>query len=347
MKGAILLEPNKLELRDDLNIPEPKSGEVLIRVKACGVCPTDVKKYTGKSSLPKFPFVLGHEASGIIEKVGEDVSEDTFKTGDRVVVGNIITCGHCKNCKDGSLEHVGLGACSNQEIFGVTVDGGFVEYATVPVDLVYKIPDNLSFHEAVLVEPVACCLNGVEKAEIGIQDTVLIIGAGFMGLTCIELAKLKGARVIISDVIDERLEVAKSLGADMVVNPKNEDLNEAILNFNDGELADAIICSVGGKIPISQGIGAMAVGGRLVLLGGTYPPTTVEFDPNEIHYSQSKIIGSVSYTSRGFANSIKLVANNKLSTKVLQSELIGLEQLEQAFHDVLNAKGLRKCVLFD
>lgn len=347
MKGAVLIEPNKLELRNDLKVPEPKSGEVLIKIKACGVCPTDVKKYTGKSSLPKFPFVLGHEASGTVEKLGENVSEEMFKIGDRVVIGNIITCGYCKNCKDGTLEFVGQGACENQEIFGVTVDGGFVEYVTVPLELVYKIPDNLSFHEATLVEPVSCCLNGIEKAKIEIQDTVLIIGAGFMGLTCLELAKLKGARVIISDVIDERLGIAKDLGADMVVNPKKEDLKEAILKFNDGEYADAIICSVGGRIPISQGIDSMAIGGRLVLLGGTYPPTTVEFDPNTIHYKQTKIIGSVSYTNKGFTTSIKLIANQKLSTKVLQSEIIDLENLERAFHDVIDAKGLRKCVLFD
>lgn len=342
-----MTEPNKLELRNDLQLVKPKTDEVLIRVKACGVCPTDVKKYTGRSPLPKFPFILGHEASGIIEETGENVNPDTFKKGDRVVTGNIITCGHCKNCKDGSLEHVGLGACKNQQVFGVTTDGGFVEYITVPVGLVYKIPDNLSFHEAALVEPVACCLNGVEKAEIGIQDMVLVIGSGFMGLTCLELAKLKGAKVVVSDVIDERLEVAKSLGADLVVNPMKQDLKDAILKFNDGELADAVICSVGGKIPFTQGMEAMAVGAKLILLGGTYPPTKVEFDPNVVHYKQTKIIGSVSYTNKGFTNSIKLIADKKLSTKVLQSELIDLERLESAFNDVLNAKGLRKCVVFE
>lgn len=347
LKGAVLIEPNKLEIRGNLDIPEPKIGEVLIKVKACGVCPTDVKKYTGVSPLPKFPFILGHEASGVIKEIGENVGEDAFKIGDRVIVANIITCGYCKNCKDGSLEYVGVGACKNHKVFGVSTDGGFVEYFTMPVNLVYKIPNNLSFHEATLVEPVACCLNGVEKAEIGMQDTVLIIGAGFMGLTCIELARLKGARVIVSDVIDERLEIAKSLGADATVNPKDKDLNEAILDFNDGEYVDAVICSVGGKIPISQGVRSMAAGGRLVLLGGTYPPTTVEIDPNSIHYDQTKIIGSVSYTNRSFTTSIKLIANKKISTKILQSELIDIKHLEKAFHDVLNAKGLRKCVLFD
>ncbi|MDD4835192.1 MAG: zinc-binding dehydrogenase, partial [Lutispora sp.] len=139
----------------------------------------------------------------------------------------------------------------------------------------------------------------------------------------------------------------KSLGADLVINPKDVDLKDAILKFNDEEYADAVICSVGGKIPFAQGMEAMAVGARLILLGGTYPPTNVEFDPNVVHYKQTKIIGSVSYTNKGFTNSIKLIADKKLSTKVLQSELIGLEQLEKAFDDVLNAKGLRKCVLFD
>lgn len=346
MKAALLLSPNNMEIKQ-IEKPEPGKGEVLVKIKACGVCPTDVKKYTGSSPPPKFPFILGHEAAGIIEELGENVNKDAYKVGDRVVLGNIITCGVCKNCKNGNTALIGVGSCSNQEIFGVTVDGGFREYAPVTAKIVYKIPDNMTFNEATLVEPIACCLNGIEKAEIKVSDTVLIIGAGFMGLAQMELAKLKGARVIVSDVIDERLEIAKSLGADLVINPKKEDLNQKIAQFNDGELADVVMCSVGGKIVMTQGINALNRGGRLVILGGKYPPEKVEIDPNEIHYKQTKIIGSVSYTKAGFIQTIQLIADKKITTKVLQSDLLPLEEVEQAFKDVLNAKGLRKCVMFD
>lgn len=271
MKAAILLAPNKIKIQE-VDKPKPERGEVLVKIKACGVCPTDVKKYTGSSPLPKFPFILGHEASGIIDELGEDVNKDAYKVGDRVVLGNIITCGVCKDCKNGNTTLVGLGSCINQEIFGVTLDGGFREYAPVTEKIIYKMPDNMTFSQATLVEPIACCLNGVEKAEIRISDTVLIVGAGFMGLVQLELAKLKGARVIVSDVIGERLEIAKSLGADIVINPKDENLNEQIAQFNNGDLADVVLCSVGGKVAINSGVNALNRGGRLVLLGGIYPP---------------------------------------------------------------------------
>lgn len=347
MKGAILIEPKKLVIKYDLDIPKPKHGEVLVRIKACGVCPTDVKKYTGLSPLPKFPFILGHEAAGTIEKLGEGVSSDAYKIGDRVVLGNALTCGNCKKCKNGALEYLGVAACENNEVYGVTIDGVFTEYASVPVDLIHKIPNQLSFNEAALVEPVACCLNGIEKAEIKLAETVFIIGAGFMGLVSLQLAKLKGARVVISDIIDERLEIAKSLGADIVINPKNVNLEEEILKYNNGEDVDVIISSIGGQIAFDQGMKVMGVGSRMVLLGGTYPITKFEFDPNKIHYDQSIITGTVSYTKSGFVQSIKLLADKKISAEVLQSELIDLEDLEEAFNDVLNTKGLRKCVIFD
>lgn len=346
MKTAVLLAPNNIKIQE-VPKPQPKRGEILVKIKACGVCPTDVKKYTGINPPPGFPFILGHEAAGIIEELGDGVNTKAYKVGDRVVIGNIITCGVCKNCKNGNIERVGLGSCKDQEIFGVSVDGAFREYAPVPERIIYKLPDEVTFNEAALVEPVACCLNGVEKAEIMISDTVFVVGAGFMGLVQLTLAKLKGARVIISDVIDERLEVAKSLGADEVVNPQKENINEKIARFTKGQLADVVLCSVGGNTAITSAFNALDPGGRLVILGGTYPLSNIQIDPNEIHYKQVKIIGSVSYTSASFTESIQLLADKKIRTDILQSDLLKLEEIEKAFKDVLGTKGLRKCVIFD
>lgn len=346
VKAAVLQSSNNLSVKE-MQRPRPGQNEVLVKVMACGVCPTDVRKYMGLSSLPGYPFILGHEAAGVIAGLGENVSGEEYQVGDRVVLEPVITCGICKNCKNGNTAFVGVASCLNYGIFGITVDGGFREYAQVPKNIVNKMPDGLSFHEAALAEPVACCLNAVEKAELKIAETVLVIGAGFMGLTHMELAKLKGAKVIISDVKDERLEVARSLGADMVVNPKTEDVKEKILEFNNGEMVDAVMCTVGGNVAFKQGIDVLGHGGRLVIVGGTYPPENICLDPNHIHYEQLKIMGTVSYTNGGFAQTLKLLADGKLSTSVLQSELVPLENLEQAFKDVVDAKGLRKCVVFD
>ena len=346
MKAALLYGTKELRI-EDVPIPEPGPGEALVRVCACGVCPTDVKRYMGSATPPHFPFILGHEATGIIEKIGEGTQQQSYlKVGDRVVGGNIIPCGHCDTCRNGKLETVGLGACENQEIFGVTVDGGFREYAVMPLGLLEKIPEDMPFHAAALVEPVACCLNGVEKADIQLNDMVLVLGAGFMGLVQMQLAKLKGARVAISDILDERLEIAKSLGADYTINSANKDVIEELRKFNNGNLADVVLCSVGIPPVIGQGLDALNRGARMVLLGGLKSPGTITINANDLHYKQASFIGSVSYTKSGFKKNIKLIHEGKINVDVLQPERIPVEQLEQAFIDVSQAKGLRKCILF-
>ena len=346
MKAAVLLEPSNLVIKE-IDKPKAKKDEVLIKIMACGVCPTDVKKFSGISSLPKFPFILGHEVAGIIEEVGEYVDRDAFKVGDRVVLGPVINCGTCVNCMNGNLEKVGLGSCLNHKIIGVTVDGGFTEYISVPPKLVYKIPSHMKFNEAALVEPVADCLNGIEKAQVQTGDTVFIVGAGFMGLTLTILAKMRGARVIISDPLEERLEIAKSLGAYIAMNPSKEDIIGKIEDFTKGELIEAVICSIGGAQVVEQGISLLNHGGRIVLLGGTYPPQNASIDINEVHYKQLVIIGSVSYTKSSFYKTIKIISNGQMPTEILQDDLLPLEDLEKAFKDVLGTKGLRKCVMFD
>lgn len=346
MKASFLYGPKKLGI-EDVEIPKPGPGEVLIQVKACGVCPTEVKKYMGNSPLVKTPFILGHEAAGVITEIGEGVDPDQFKIGDRVITGNIIVCGKCPNCKNHKIDKMGLGVCYDQQIFGVTIDGGYREYAPVPASILYPMPDGMSFTDAVLVEPIACCKNAVDKAEIQEGELVLILGAGFMGLAQLELAKLKGARVVITDFVEERLELARQLGADMAINPSKENLDEKLKTFNNGYAADVVLCSISGKKVVEQGLGLLNRGARLVIIGGKYPPENIEVDANDIHYKQAYIIGAVSYTDQGFRDVIELIHNKKISTNVLQSEILPPEKLEQAFIDIANAKGMRKCIVYD
>lgn len=345
MKVSYLYGPKQLGIAEE-TCPVAGPGEVLLQVKACGVCPTEVKKYMGNSPIVKTPFILGHEAAGVIVALGEGLESSGWKVGDRVITGNIITCGECPNCKNHRIDTMGLGVCYNQQIFGVTIDGGYREYAPVPASILYKMPDGMSFTDAVLVEPIACCKNAVDKADIHPGDLVLILGGGFMGLAQLELAKLQGARVIITDLVEERLELARKLGADLAINPTKADLNEEIKKFNNGYLADVVLCSVSGKVVLGQALHALNRGARMVIIGGKYPPENVEIDPNDIHYKQAYIIGAVSYTDKGFRETIDLICQGKLSTSVLQSERLPLEGLEQAFLDIAQAKGMRKCIVF-
>ena len=345
MKVSYLYGPKQLGIAEE-PCPTAGPGEVLLQVKACGVCPTEVKKYMGNSPIAKTPFILGHEAAGVIVALGEGTESSGMKVGDHVITGNIITCGECPNCKNHRIDTMGLGVCYNQQIFGVTIDGGYREYAPVPTSILYKMPDGMSFTDAVLVEPIACCKNAVDKADIRPGDLVLILGGGFMGLAQLELAKLQGARVIITDLVEERLELARKLGADLAINPTKADLNEEIKKFNSGYLADVVLCSVSGKVVLQQALHALNRGARMVIIGGKYPPENVEIDPNDIHYKQAYIIGAVSYTDKGFRETIDLIHQGKLSTSVLQSERLPLEGLEQAFLDIAQAKGMRKCIVF-
>lgn len=346
MKASLLYGPKQLKL-EEVDIPKAGPGEVLLQIKACGVCPTEVKKYLGNSPLPRTPFLLGHEAAGVIAELGEGTEESGFKVGDRVITGNIIVCGECPACKNGQIDKVGLGACHNQQIFGVTIDGGYREYAPVPVSILYRMPDDMSFTDAVLVEPIACCKNAVDKADIMENELVLVLGAGFMGLAQLLLAKLKGARVVITDFVDERLDLAKELGADLTVNPSKEDLTEKLTQFNNGLAADVVLCTISGKKVVEQGLGLLNRGARLIIVGGKYPPENAEVDINDIHYKQASIIGAVSYTDKGFREVIDLLHQGKLHADVLQSEILPPEKLEQAFNDIAAAKGMRKCIVYD
>lgn len=346
MKTALLYGQRDLRI-EETPMPEPGAGEALVRVTACGVCPTDVKRYTGVATPPHFPFILGHEAVGVIEKLGPETGDQNyFRVGDRVIGGNIITCGCCESCRSGKLETVGLGSCEDQKVFGVDVDGGFREYTVMPLSIMEKMPDGMPDNIAALTEPISCCLNAIEKADIQFGETVVIIGGGFMGLVQLQLAKLRGATVIVTDLLDERLETAKQLGADLTVNPNKADLTEALKQLNAGSLADVVMCLVGTQSMLGQALSVLNRGGRVVILGGAKHGTTVNIDPNVIHYKQLSVLGSVSYTASGFKKTIKMLAEGKFAVDVLQSEIISIEDLEKTFVDVENAKGLRKCVVF-
>ncbi|MEM3713402.1 MAG: alcohol dehydrogenase catalytic domain-containing protein [Nitrososphaeria archaeon] len=334
MKAAVLYGPSLLSI-EEVDVPEILDDEVLIRVKNIGICPSDVRSYLGiyKKQLPygKNSYGLtGHEWSGEIVKVGGMVKD--FSVGDRVVPEIIIPCGLCKFCMKGLTN-----LCINKQ--GVTK--GYAEYVKAPAKVLFRIPKNVSFKEAAFSEPLAVCLHTNEIISPKPDDVILIIGAGPMGLIHLQISKLSGAKVIVSEVSDSRLYFAKKFGADLTVNPLKEDVCKVVKDLTDGYGAEAVIVAVGNKIAIESAFKAVSAAGTIVLFGGTYPPTNIEIDPNIIHYGEIKVTGSYDHLPIHVEKALKLLHDKKIEVETLVSHEFPLERLKEAFELVKNGTSLK------
>lgn len=269
MKALLLTEYKKLQLTD---IPVPEFGpeEVLIRVRACGICGSDVHGFDGSTGRRIPPVVMGHEASGVIEKVGSAVQG--FAPGDRVTFDSMISCGKCRFCRKGKVN-----LCDNRQVLGVSCgeyrrNGAFAEYVTVPHHIVYKLPDSLSFDHAAMIEPVSVAVHAVNITPVALGDTALVVGTGMIGLLTIQAARLAGcARIIAMDLEDHKLAVAKQNGADDVVNPKSGNVVEQVLAMTGGRGVDVAFEAVGATDPIRTAIACTRKGGTVTLIGNIRP----------------------------------------------------------------------------
>jgi len=246
MKALIYTKPYTLEYSD---FPDPAAGDddVLIRVKACGICGSDVHGFTGKTGRRIPPLIMGHEAAGIVEELGRNVSG--FEKGDRVCFDSTVYCNKCEACRAGRFNR-----CDKRQVLGVSVPhfrrhGAFAEYVAVPSWIVSKIPDQLSFVDAALLEPASIGTHAANRAPISAKDTVVTIGTGTIGLFVLQAAKLRGAaKVIAVDINDFRLDLAKKLGADVLINPLKSNLSEAVLQETKGKGQRSQRCSRSGRL---------------------------------------------------------------------------------------------------
>lgn len=283
MKYAVLYAPLDLRL-DEKPVPDVKSGQVLVKIAACGICGTDTLIYTGKIPV-KLPYSPGHECAGVVHEVGEGVL--SVKTGDRVAVDPNHDCGFCHYCRRG-YPHL----CENQKTLKLKSNGGFAEYIMVPAKLVHKIPDQVSFQEAALIETLSCCIHIVDAAGIRIGDTVVIIGGGAMGLMLVQLARQKGAgQIVVSEPVEFKRKLAVELGADLGVNPLNEDLPAAVRKINPYG-ANVVIEGVGLPAAIEQACNMLARHGMLVLAGLCPENKTVPVCPYRITRDEITVKGA-------------------------------------------------------
>ena len=324
--------PNELEVR---RVPmiQIEEDEVLIKVAYAGICPWDVRAFSGLSSSVAFPRILGHEMAGVVMEVGKNVK--VIKPGQRVVPDMGIKCGVCKACRSGRENR-----CQNP-VFR-QYGGGFADYVRVPERNVHIIKNKeTKLQAAAFVEPLACVVRGQDILHLYPGEFELIAGIGPIGLMHLQVAKAFGCQVIVSDPVPERLVKAKELGADWVVNPNETDVAQFVKDITGGWGADAAVVTVGSARLVEQVVPMLAPGGRLNIFAGVYPKDALQIDPNLIHYGEFVITGSADSAPQNFNKALDLVENRMVNTETLISHLLDLEELGKGFEIVKNRQGLK------
>lgn len=341
MKALVYKEPYRFEFSE---FPDPAVGddEVLVRVKACGICGSDVHGCTGRTGRRLPPLIMGHEAAGLVEDMGRNVSG--FEKGERVCFDSTVYCNTCDACRSGVFNH-----CVKRQVLGVSVPafkrhGAFAEYVAVPSWIVSKIPDNLSFAHASLLEPASIGTHASNRAPIKNGDTVLVIGAGTIGLFILQGCKLRGAaKAIVADINEFRLGIAKELGADILINPLKSNLKEVVLKETRDMGVDVAFEAVGFAKTFAEAVSVTRTGGSIVAVGNL--EKTAEFDLQQLIAREHTFIGS--YASAGeFRDCIDLFASGKINVEPLISDVLPLKEGAGAFERLLKAEeDLLKIVL--
>ncbi|MEZ6136232.1 MAG: galactitol-1-phosphate 5-dehydrogenase [Pirellulaceae bacterium] len=269
MKAMLLSEYKKLELVD-MPVPECGPNDLLVEVKACGICGSDIHGWDGSSGRRQPPLVMGHEAAGVVAKVGADVSN--FAVGDRVTFDSTVSCGHCGSCRRGSIN-----LCENRQVLGVSCDefrrhGAFAEYVVVPQNISYKLPEELPFEHAALIEAVSIAVHAANRTPVKLGDTAVVVGSGMIGLLVVQAIRLAGcSRVIAVDLEDSKLEIAKQLGADLGLNPTVCDVSAEVKRLTGGRGADVALEVVGATATVKMAIECTRKGGSITLVGNLAP----------------------------------------------------------------------------
>lgn len=337
MKALIKFKegPDNMELRE-VPMPQPGAGQVRIKVKRAGICHTDLDYYRVGGAPLKPPIILGHEVSGVIDVVGEGVTD--FKAGDRVLTQTTYhVCGKCRFCRKGQLNH-----CIARKGIGSVADGGFAEYLVNREESIMKIPDSVSFDEAAVVEPLACGVHAVtERINICVGSVVVILGPGAIGLLTAQVAKAQGAFVIIAGLTpdQERLELALKLGIDRAVDLQKENLEEVVKGYTEGYGADVVVEATGARAAVDMGMKITAKDGIFIPM--SFFPHSIEVDYYQIKQRELNVIGSSSQIPTSWGKALKMIENGQVNAKAIVSHVYSLSEWEQAFATVENKTGLK------
>lgn len=321
MKALVMHEYQHLTY-EEVPTPQPGAGEVQIRIKACSVCGSDVHGFDGSTGRRQPPVIMGHEASGVISAVGEGVKD--YRVGDRVTFDSTVYCGKCEMCREGKVN-----LCSSRQVLGVSCGdynraGAFAEYLTVPEYILYRLPDNVTYVQAAMIEPLSIAYHAATRTPIAAGDTVVVIGVGTIGLLTMQVVKSFGARVIAVDIDDKRLELAKQNGASDVVNSTEPDaLAQLRALTRRGEGVDVAIDAVGIDASVNLCIRAVRLDGRVVLIGNL--AQDIHFPLQYVVTRQISLFGSCASAGE-YPQCLALIANGDVEVDSMISKKVPLAE---------------------
>lgn len=331
MKALLLKEYMKLEVTE---VPEPELGpeDLLVRVRACGICGSDIHGIDGSTGRRIPPLVMGHEAAGVVAKVGSAVT--AWKINDRITFDSMISCGKCPFCRSG---HMNL--CDNRMVLGVSCGdyrrhGAFAEYVAVPQHICYMLPDELPFEHAALIEAVSVAVHAVEVTPVRLGDTAVVVGAGMIGVLTVQAAKNAGCTTVYAvDLDDAKLEMAVKLGAAEGFNPKHCDPVAEILKRTNGKGADIVLEAVGATDPIKTAIACVRKGGTVTLIGNITPK--IELNLQSVVTREIRLQGTCGSNGE-YPACIDLLVKGLIKVDSIISERVSLEDAPRAFERLYN-----------
>jgi L-iditol 2-dehydrogenase len=341
MKALVLTAPKQFAYRD-VPVPVPGDREVLVRVKACGICGSDVHGMDGSTGRRRPPIIMGHEASGVIAAVGPAV--DAWAPGDRVTFDSTVYCGACAWCRAGRVN-----LCDHRRVLGVSCDeyrcdGAMAEYVAVPQRILCRLPDAVRFPQGAMVEPLSIAVHAVARARIAADDTAVVVGAGVIGLLTVQALRAAGCgRILAVDIDADRLVLARRLGADRILDAVTEAVAAAVREDTGGRGADVVFEAVGIASTVQTAAAALRKGGQLVLIGNLAP--TVEFPLQTAVTRELSVYGSCASAGE-YPDCLEMIANGAINVDALLSAAAPLAEGADWFRRLSEREpGLIKVIL--
>jgi len=340
MKAVVYHAPADIRV-ETVAVPSCGRDELRVKIDACAVCGTDLKTYVHGNPRIKAPMVMGHEFTGLVETVGAAV--EGFSVGDRIVMATSVSCGECTYCKRGWPN-----LCADLAPMGFSYPGGMAEYTTIPARAiagghVVKVPPGVAAEHAALAEPLSCTVNACENCSVGQGDTVVVIGAGPMGIMNACMAREFGAtKVIVAEINPARLAMCEPFGFDLLVNPANQDLAEAVMNETGGLGADVAIVAAPAAPPQQQAPLLVRKRGTVCLFASLPKgESTISVDSRPIHYGELTVVGTSDSTPAQVAKAVELLSGGAIPADRIVTHVLGLDDLFKAYELMQSGEALR------
>lgn len=317
-------KPWNIEI-SDVQMPKPKEGEALLRVKSAGICGSDIGAFRGTNGLVSYPRIIGHEIAGEVISIPEN-NKNGIKPGDRVIVDPYLYCGHCYPCSIGRTN-----CCVDLKVLGVHVDGGMAEYFCHPADMLLKVPDDMPWDIIPLAEPLTIALHGIHRLNLKAGEHIAINGAGPIGLLAAMVALHYGAEPIMIDLVKERLDFARSLGVRYTINLREEDLVEKVSEYTNGRMAECVMEASGANSAIRATLDIVSHAGRIALTG--WPKQETPIPTDMITRKEVDVRGA--RTSAGeFPEAIDLIYHQKVDARRILTKVISIDEAPETIRDI-------------